>query len=55
MDPSLITMVAYIDPGSGSLMIQLIIGSLLGALLFAKTWIKALWKKITGKGDSEKK
>jgi len=32
----------YIDPGTGSLVIQILIGSALGALFF----VKAFWNKI---------
>ena len=34
---------AYLDPGSGSLLIQLMIGTVLGGLYFAKLY----WSKIT--------
>lgn len=34
---------AYLDPGTGSFMIQIIIGSVLGSLYF----IKVYWAKLT--------
>jgi hypothetical protein len=39
--------IAYIDPGTGSLMIQSIIGGVLGAVFLLKNHIKALWRKIS--------
>jgi hypothetical protein len=35
-------MLAYIDPGTGSLILQVLLGALLASLLF----IKAIWRKI---------
>jgi hypothetical protein len=35
---------AYLDPGTGSLIIQLVIGAFLGVLLTAKLW----WRKQEG-------
>jgi len=34
---------AYLDPGSGSLLIQVLIGAVLGSLYFIKTY----WTKLT--------
>lgn len=45
----------YLDPGTGSVLIQVILASLLGFLFIIRTKIasaaKWLWTKITGKGD----
>lgn len=35
---------AYLDPGSGSFILQVLIASLLAGMLFFKT----IWRKITG-------
>jgi hypothetical protein len=35
---------AYLDPGSGSFLIQLLVAALLGGLFLLKTY----WRKITG-------
>jgi hypothetical protein len=35
---------AYLDPGSGSLLLQILLGTLLGAGFI----IKMFWKRITG-------
>ena len=35
---------AYLDPGTGSLILQMIVGGIVGALLFFKTW----WYKLKG-------
>jgi hypothetical protein len=35
---------AYLDPGSGSFIVQILIASLLGSALM----IKAFWRQITG-------
>ena len=45
----------YLDPGTGSILIQVILGSLLGFLFIIRTKIasafKWLWSKLTKKGD----
>lgn len=41
--------IAYIDPGSGSLIIQAVIGSILGAAFLLKSYLKAGWRKMTSK------
>lgn len=43
MLPFLITPLAYLDPGSGSFILQLLLASLLGGLFIVKTY----WQKIT--------
>ena len=35
---------AYLDPGSGSFLIQLLVAALLGGLFLLKTY----WRKVTG-------
>ncbi|MBI2832066.1 MAG: hypothetical protein HYX79_07400 [Chloroflexi bacterium] len=42
--PTLSTTVAYVDPGTGSLVIQMAIGALVGGLVM----VKVFWKRITG-------
>ncbi len=45
---------AYLDPGSGSFILQILIASLLGAVFI----IRAYWQKITAfihKGSSQQK
>jgi len=45
----------YLDPGTGSLLVQVILASLLGFLFIIRTKIvsafKWLWSKLSGKGD----
>lgn len=45
----------YLDPGTGSILIQVILASVLGFLFIIRTKIasafKWLWNKITGKDD----
>lgn len=41
---SLYTILAYLDPGTGSYIFQIMIATLLGIAVTAKTW----WKKLTG-------
>ena len=42
--PTQPTTVAYLDPGTGSLIIQMAIGALVGGLLA----LKVFWKRVTG-------
>ena len=46
---------AYIDPGTGSIVLQVVIGSLLGASFFLREKIKRLfsWKTIATDDDSD--
>jgi hypothetical protein len=37
------TLFLYIDPGSGSYLVQVIIAAILGGLF----WIKKFWRKVT--------
>jgi hypothetical protein len=45
----------YLDPGTGSILIQVILASVLGFLFIIRTKIanavRWLWGKITGKGE----
>jgi hypothetical protein len=46
----------YLDPGSGSYLIQVIIAAVLGVLFYFKTavqWIKNIFKKPTSKTEEE--
>ncbi|MEA1926359.1 MAG: hypothetical protein U9M90_03945 [Patescibacteria group bacterium] len=48
---------AYLDPGSGSFIIQLIIGAMLGSLIAVKTYfkkIKSSFLKLFGKQSTDK-
>jgi len=42
--PDLSTLPAYIDAGTGSLLLQLLIGGLLGSLFIIKTF----WRRLVG-------
>ena len=42
---------AYIDPGTGSVVLQLVIAGVLGSLFFLKTKIKHLVERLRGKKD----
>ena len=39
----------YVDPGAGSLLLQLILGGVAGALVS----LKLFWRRIRGRGKSE--
>lgn len=48
----------YIDPGSGSLFYQVLIGGILSAAMFAKTyWVKfkSIFKKLVSKDKQDAK
>ncbi|OFY66330.1 MAG: hypothetical protein A3H98_02840 [Bacteroidetes bacterium RIFCSPLOWO2_02_FULL_36_8] len=48
----------YLDPGSGSLIVQMIIASFLGGLYFLKVYwfkVKTFFQKLTGKYKEEEK
>jgi hypothetical protein len=42
---------AYIDPGTGSLIIQFVIAALLGGLLMIRVKIKSLLKRLFSRGE----
>ena len=44
---------AYLDPGTGSLVLQSIVGALLGAIEVLRTKIKMLYYKIKGSGKKK--
>lgn len=46
---------AYIDPGSGSIILQAVIGTIAGIAYAIRHRIAILWGKITGKGKKPKK
>ena len=49
---------AYIDPGSGSLFYQVLIGGILSVAMFAKTYwmkIKSTFRKLVGKDKQDAK
>lgn len=39
---------AYLDPGTGALLMQVIVGAVAGALYFMRSTISGLWLTITG-------
>jgi hypothetical protein len=45
MLPSFSIVLAYLDPGSGSFIVQILVATLLGSALM----IKAFWRQITSK------
>ena len=44
----------YIDAGSGSCAIQIIIAAVLGGLLTARLWLRHLFYRIVGRGRRSK-
>jgi hypothetical protein len=42
-------LLAYIDPGSGTLLLQVILASVLGGVYSARAWIAGLWASRPGK------
>jgi cytochrome b561 len=40
---------AYVDPGTGSYVFQILIGALLGAAVAVKLWWRRLWALVTRK------
>lgn len=48
-----LTHFAYLDPGTGSLVLQSVVGALLGAIVVLRTKIKMLYYKIKGSAKKE--
>lgn len=46
---------AYLDPGSGSVILQIIIGGVLGVLVVAKGFLGNLFRKVTSRTKRKKK
>ena len=44
----------YIDPGSGSFAIQIIIAAVLGGILTARLWLRHMFWRIVGRGRRTK-
>ena len=44
----------YIDPGSGSFAIQIIIAAVLGGILTARLWLRHIFWRILGRGRRSK-
>ena len=44
----------YIDPGSGSFAIQIIIAAVLGGILTARLWLRHVFWRIVGRGRRTK-
>jgi hypothetical protein len=42
------TLLGYLDPGSGSMLVQLMVGGLAGLGVFLKFYGRALWSLVTG-------
>jgi hypothetical protein len=47
-------MLAYIDPGAGSLVLQAIVATLAGVALAAKSWWKKLFARLGLRSDPER-
>ena len=45
---------AYIDPGSGSMLLQVILAGILAVPFFFRRTIGDAWRKIRGEDDSSK-
>lgn len=43
---------AYIDPGSGSMLVQLVTGGVAGGLVLARLYWKRLKEKVTGRSST---
>ncbi|MBR9977303.1 MAG: hypothetical protein KFH87_04375 [Bacteroidetes bacterium] len=48
---SLITssLLAYVDPGTGSFIAQMLIAGFLGFLFMIRSWLYRIWSKLRGK------
>ncbi len=46
---------AYIDPGSGSMLLQVILAGVLAVPFFFRRVITDAWRKVRGGGDSSKR
>jgi hypothetical protein len=46
---------AYVDPGSGSMLVQLLLGGLMAALVMARTWWHRIRDWVFGRPASEEK
>jgi hypothetical protein len=44
---------AYVDPGSGSMLAQLLLGGLMAALVMARTWWHRLRRWVGGRPGSD--
>ncbi|HEX5039026.1 MAG TPA: hypothetical protein VFW95_02690 [Candidatus Limnocylindria bacterium] len=47
-------LLAYIDPGSGSMLLQVILAGILAVPFFFRRTIGDAWRKIRGEDDSSK-
>lgn len=43
--------IAYIDPGSGTLALQMLIAGVAGAVMMLKGRITSMWGRLTGKNN----
>jgi hypothetical protein len=55
LNSALIKEHAYLDPGSGSFILQLILAALLGSLFMFKSYWKKIINFLRGKSDNEHK
>lgn len=46
---------AYIDPGTGGMLVQIVVGAVLGVSLAGRKYFTALARKLFGKKESVKK
>jgi hypothetical protein len=46
--------VAYIDPGSGSMLLQVILAGVLAGPFFVRRAIGDVWRRIRGEGDDRR-
>jgi hypothetical protein len=47
-------LLAYIDPGSGSMLLQVVLAGILAVPFFFRRAISDTWHKIRGEGDASK-
>lgn len=50
---SVILVLAYIDPGAGSILIQAILAGALAVPFFLRTQIQSVWGRLRRRGESE--
>ena len=46
-------MLAYIDPGTGSLIAQALIAGLLGGLFAIRRWIRLMFRRLIGRSEEQ--
>lgn len=43
------SLLAYVDPGTGSFIAQMLIAGFLGFLFMIRSWLYQMWSKLRGK------